>query len=181
MAEVSARVKRTVERLRGAEALATLVSRNDPAFMNGRQEERDQAWMALGRLLLRGHHWGGGGNVAIAVRAAWQRELAGQIESYVDKLQADAAAALAGLIQKNSAHTRFYAFNPLGWARTDLADLAYAGAAPVHVIDLSTGQETPSQIVTIAGERFLRILATRIYRRSGTKSSKSEQARRELF
>jgi alpha-mannosidase len=157
MAEVSARVKRAVEKLRAAEALATLVSLQVPTFMDARRADRDQAWMALG--LYWEHDWTANGPVARDTRAAWQREVAGQVESYADTLYADAAAALAGLIEHGGANPRFYAFNPLGWARTDYADLAYADLAPVHVVDLSTGAETPSQIVIVASERRLRILA----------------------
>lgn len=157
LAEVSARVKRAVERLRAAEALATLVSLRRPAFMGGRTAARDAAWMALG--LYWEHNWTADGPVSRDVRAAWQRELAGQIEGYVDALHADAAGALGEMIRASGAAARFYAFNPLGWARTDLADLPYAGDGPVHVVELRSGQETPSQLVTVGGERRLRVLA----------------------
>ena len=43
MAEVSANVKRSTEKLRGAEAMATLVSLNDPSFMTSRIADRDKA------------------------------------------------------------------------------------------------------------------------------------------
>lgn len=157
MAEVSARVKRAVEKLRSAEALAALVSLADTTFMTGRQAARDRAQIDLG--LYWEHDWTADGP-ASGGRAAWQRSLAGEIETYVDTLHADAAAALGGLIQQTGLNPRFYVFNPLSWARTDTADFAYAGATPVHVIDVSTGLETPSQIVTLNGQPHLRILAS---------------------
>ncbi len=157
MAEVSARVKRAVEKLRGAEALATLVSLQDPNFLAGRTDARDQAWMNLG--LYWEHDWTADGQVSRDARASWQRRIAGEIESYVDSLQTDAAQALGRMIRKSGSHPRFYAFNPLSWTRTDIADFPYTDTASVHVIDLSTGLEAPSQIVTVAGQRFLRVLA----------------------
>ncbi len=161
MAEVSARVKRAVEKLRSAEALATLVSLRDPAFMNGRQAARDLAWMDLG--LFWEHNWGmvgpPTGSNGINKRIAWQRRLAAEIEAYVNALQTDAASALGRMIRESGTNLRFYAFNTLGWMRTDMADLPFSSTSPVHVIDLSTGLETPSQIVTVDGERRLRILA----------------------
>lgn len=159
LAEVSARVKRAVEKLRGAEALATLVSLQDLSFMDGRQEARDQAWMNLG--LYWEHDFGMSNPPSGLVdeRIAWQRRLADEIEEYVHTLYADAASALGGLIEKSGSNLRFYAFNPLNWTRTDVADLPYSEAGPVHVIDLSTGQETPSQLIDVDGQQYLRVLA----------------------
>ncbi len=157
MAEVSAQVKRLVERLRSAEALATLVSFHDPAFMAGRAAARDQAFMNIG--LYWEHNWTANGVVGREPRAQWQRRLVEGISAYVDTLYQDAAGALGDLIQPGGTDLRFYTFNPLNWTRTDVADLPYSGPTPVHVIDLSTGEETPSQVVTLDGEAYLRILA----------------------
>ncbi len=156
MAEVSARVKRAVEKLRNAEALASLVSLVNPTFMTGREAARDLAELDLG--LYWEHDWTGDGP-ASGGRAAWQRRIAGEIEAYVNTLHADAAVALGGLIQRTGANPRFFVFNALSWARTDAADFAYAGPTPVHVIDVSTGLEVPSQIVTLNGQTYLRVLA----------------------
>ncbi|MGI8783660.1 MAG: glycoside hydrolase [Acidobacteriota bacterium] len=165
MAEVSARVRRAVERLRAAEALATLVSLKRPEFLNGRQPARDQAWMNLG--LYWEHDWTSDSNhVERGTRAAWQRKVAGQIESYVNALGADAAYALGGLIEKKGVNLRFYVFNPLSWTRTDVVDLPYGwslkndmvydGKGPVRVIDLSTGLEMPSQLVRLKAHEYVK-------------------------
>jgi alpha-mannosidase len=157
MAEVTARVRRSTEKLRGAESLATLVNLKVSSFMDSRNTARDIAWINLG--LYYEHDWTANGPVGRSARRDWERRLAGEIESYVDTLQVDAVAALGGLVQKSGAYPRFFAFNPLGWIRTDAADLPYEDTSPFHVVDLSTGLETPSQIVTIDGQRRLRILA----------------------
>jgi alpha-mannosidase len=157
MAEVTAGVKRSVEKLRSAEALATLVSLKDSSFMNGHTQARDLAWMDLG--LYWEHDWTADGNVSKTARRDWQRRIAGEIGSYVDDLFADASARLGSLIQKTGTNPRFFIFNPLSWTRSDFADLRYSDTNPFHVIDLSTGQETPSQIEVLDGERLLRIYA----------------------
>lgn len=157
IAEVSARVKRAVERLRVAEAMATLVSLQSSTFMDGRQAERDLAWMNLG--LYWEHCWTADGPVGRDARRDWQRRLATQIEGFVDTLHADAVAALGELIGKTGTNLRFFVFNPLSWTRSDYADFPYDGALPVHVIDLSTGREVRSQIVNVDGQQRLRILA----------------------
>ena len=158
MAEVSARVKRAVEKLRGAEALATLVTLRAPGFMRGRDTARDQAWRDLG--LYWEHNWTADGSITRAARGAWERRLAGEIEAYVNTLQDDAATSLGALIYRGDVpNPRFYVFNPLGWPRTDVADLPFTTSAAVHVVDRATSQEAPAQWVTLNGQPTLRVLA----------------------
>jgi alpha-mannosidase len=160
LAEVSGSVKRSVEKLRAAEAMAALVNLQKPAFMRAREDARNQAWIGLGMYFE--HDWTADGPISRADRAAWQREQAAAFRSYVDTLSADASSALASMIQKDGARTRFFAFNPLSWTRTDVADYLYTGSTPVHVIDLVTGSEAPSQFVTLDGTRYLRIWAENV-------------------
>ena len=157
--ELSSRVRRSVEKLRAAEALASVVSLQWPEFLKGREAARDQTWMHLG--MFWEHNWTADSpDISRVQRAAWGRKIAGGVESYVDTLHADASYALGGMIQRSGTNRRFYAFNPLGWTRTDFADVAYDGSGPVHVIDLSTGAEVPSQFVILSGSRrFLRVQA----------------------
>lgn len=158
LAEGSARVKRAVEKLRSAEALASVASLYDPSFMSGRETARDLAFMDLG--LYHEHNWLYDGP-ASNQRLPWTRRLITEIESYVNTLHADGAAALGARIDRpaGNPNPRFFAFNPLSWARTDFADFAYAGPANVHVIDVSSGQQAPAQIVSLGGSSFLRVLA----------------------
>lgn len=160
LAEVSARVKRAVERLRSAEALATLVSLHDANFMPARRAAAEQAWMDFG--LYWEHNWTADGRYSREVRADWQRKIAAEIEDYVNNLQVDAATALGALIKRSGDAPRFYAFNPLSWPRTDYADIPYSGPGPVYAVDLSTGEETPSQAITLDGKQYLRVLARNV-------------------
>lgn len=156
--EIAARAKRAVERLRGADLLATLVSLREPAFMEAHRTARDQADIAIG--LFWEHNWMvGGGFVTLAQRAAWQEQVVRRIESYVDSLQRDASERLGALIAQPGSGQRFFVLNPLGWTRTDAADFAYDGPADIHVCDLATGRDTPHQFVTLNGIRHLRVLA----------------------
>jgi alpha-mannosidase len=162
MNEVASIVKRSVEKLRSAEALATLVSLQNASFMSSRTAARDSAFENLG--LFYEHNWvaNGGPGVSASDRAAWERRTADNIKNYVDNLQADAASALGSLIANRSGNQRFYVFNPLSETRTDIADFPYNGSASAHVVDLSTGSEAPSQIVTIDGVQYLRVLAQNV-------------------
>lgn len=157
MAETSARVRRAVERLRVAEALATMASLHRPEAIARRDRARDEAFMALGAYWE--HDWTADGPVSRKARAAWQEQLAGQIESYVDALQRDASDAMSAQIPAKAGVVRFATFNPLGWMRTDAADQPYAGSEDIHVHDLAAGADTPHQFVTRGAVKYLRILA----------------------
>ena len=158
MAETSARVRRSVEKLRAAEMMSTLVSLQTPSFLKGRERARDQAFTDLG--LYWEHDWTADGPVSRAHRAAWEEMLAGEIEYYVNPLHADGASRLGSLIRRPAAATRrFFVLNPLGAARTDFADFSYTGSADIHVRDVTAGEDVPHQIVTLDGVRSLRILA----------------------
>jgi len=159
MAEVTARVRRSTEKLRAAESMAALVTRVDPAFMAPREAARDRAMLDLG--LYFEHNWVGGGYVGTDARAEWQRRVAGEIASYVDELHDAAATALGAAISSDGEEgTRFFVFNPLGWSRDDYVDLPVSFSSPVHVVDLTTGEEIPSQSVTVDGVSRLRVLVS---------------------
>lgn len=157
LAETSARVRRAVEGLRTAEALATVVSLQDPGLLPDRVSARDQAFQDLG--LFWEHDWTADGPVTREARAEWQRKLATEIEDYVDTLRDDAASALSKIIAAPAGACRYFVFNPLGWVRTDAADLSYAGGDDVEVVDLTSGKSVEHQFIEDSGKRSLRILA----------------------
>ena len=160
MQEVTARVRRQIENLRSAEGLATLVSLVNPAFMDGRAAARDLAFLNIG--LFWDHDWTADGPISKTTRANWQKRVATEIETYGNSLFSDAKTAFGTLIRKSGSNTRFYAFNPLSWVRTDLADFPFTSTSPMHVVDISTGQEAPSQLVTVGGQQYLRVLAENV-------------------
>jgi alpha-mannosidase len=161
MAEVSARVKRSTEKLRSAEAMATLVSLNNSTFMNSRIAERDKAMLDLG--LYFEHDWTADGPVSRTTRANWSRQVEGEISAYADKLQDDARTELAKQISRSGGEQRFYVFNSLSWTRTEYADLplkVYNRA--FYVVDVSTGLEVPVQLMRFGSQRVVRILAENV-------------------
>jgi alpha-mannosidase len=157
LAETSARVRRAVEALRTAEALATVVSLQDPGLLPDRMAARDQAFQDLG--LFWEHDWTADGPITREARAEWQRKLAAEIEGYVEGLRSDAVSALSKLIAAPTGFQRFFVFNALGWVRTDVADLPYEDRQAVEVVDLTSGQIVEHQFMEDSGKRSLRILA----------------------
>ncbi|HLQ37007.1 MAG TPA: hypothetical protein VK348_04355, partial [Planctomycetota bacterium] len=160
LAEVSARVRRAVEKLRSAEAMAVVTGRQRPTLLDGRDAARDLAFLDLG--LYFEHDFGmdtiGAQSPLTVGRIAWQRRLAGEIDSYVNVLHDDTRQVLGELIPTGAA-PRCFVFNALGFQRTDVADLPWTGTTAVHVVDVATGVEAPSQLVTRSGSTYLRLLA----------------------
>ncbi|NWF65778.1 MAG: glycoside hydrolase [Chloroflexi bacterium] len=152
--ELAARAKRVTEKLRTAEALATLVSLKRPPFLRGREAARDLAFMNLG--LFWEHNWTADGPIRRETRAAWGSRILSEVEQYVDSLEADAARALATMIPKPGEHPRFYIFNPLSWTRTDTADFPYEGSEEITVVDVASGQAVPFEFVQLDWRRFLK-------------------------
>ena len=157
LAEVSARVKRAVEKLRGAEAMASICQINGMDISSPLAKERELANKALG--LYWEHDWTADGPIRRDARAAWQKRLAGEIENYVDILHEKSRIALGGLIRTSGKANSYFVFNSLSFTRTTFADITYDGNADVNVIDLSTGKATAFQIIEHEGQKYLRILA----------------------
>lgn len=160
MSETSARAKRAVEQLRPAELLAALVSLKYPDFMKRHTAARDRAFHALG--LYWEHNWTADGPVSRPQRAAWQEQVVGDIEYYVQSVFGEGVVRLGGMIPRPKGAERFFVLNPLGWRRTEPADFAYNGPHDIHVRDLETGQEVPHQLVRLQGAQYLRILASEV-------------------
>ena len=160
MAEVSARIKRSVEKLRAAEALATIVSMNHPDFSMDLTEMRDSAWMSIG--IYPEHDWTADGPVSRIERAGFQRKLEQNFSSYVDTLYNKALLLLGRQIKSNGNEEKFFVFNPLNWIRNDFADVPYNGSENISVYDVSEKKEVLWQLISKKGQPYLRILAANI-------------------
>ncbi len=157
LAEVSSQIKRAVEALRGAEALATIAVRLNPDFMRGREAARDLAWMSLG--LYWEHNFGLAGRDDYRdARIAWQRQLAADVTDYVDSLQRDAQDLISRSLPVAADEMSYVIFNPLSWARTDVVDLPVSDGEAVHVVDLDSTTELTAQQIERDGDVFLRVL-----------------------
>lgn len=156
LAETSSRVRRAVERLRSAEALAALVGLPATTEPLGTPTPRLQAWLNLG--LYWEHDFTADGPIPRPQRAAWHVGLADQIEHYVDTLDRAATDRLSQRLPATD-QPSFWVFNPLSWSRTDAADFPYAGPEDIHVRDLLRASDVPHQFLSREGGRYLRILA----------------------
>lgn len=173
MAELSAKVKRSIEKLRTAELMYTLVAQKEPSFCKDLEGMRRQAWFACG--LYYEHDWTADSpDVTRRQRAEWQRKTAQTLFDYVDTLYERSYKALSSLIAGEKG--TFFVLNPLGWTRTDYCDYAYDGPSEIAVVDAETGAGVPWQFIVKDGRRHIRLLARDIpsmgYRTFAVKSGK---------
>lgn len=165
LAEVSARMKRSLEKLRAAEAMSAIVINYNPTFADPLISLKKDAWEALG--LYWEHSLGFGFISSIPnanfERNAFQRRLQTTFSSYTDQLYNLAQSNLTSLITNDvPGSNRFFVFNPLGWQRSDYADYAYNGPALIHVVDVTTNAEIPFQLITKNSVQYIRIEALNI-------------------
>jgi len=143
LADVAARMRRAVESLRAAEALAAVVHPHDPTPWTGLADDREWAHLAMG--LFYDHDWTADGPVGRAPREQFQRDAVADVEAYVADLHAAAAASLGARISRADPSVRTVAaFNPLGWDREGLCEVEVP-AGDWHVVRVADGVELPSQ------------------------------------
>ncbi|HRE51899.1 MAG TPA: glycoside hydrolase [Flavitalea sp.] len=159
MNETTAKVRRATEKLRNAEAIASVVGLKNKGFYNSFLEMRNRAWDGFG--LYWEHDWTADGPISREERGNWQIKIQEQISAYSDSLLAKGVKELGSQIKSGNL-PRFYVFNSLSWTRTDIADIAYTGNYPVEVIDLSTNKPVPAQLIHKSGAQYLRVLAENI-------------------
>jgi alpha-mannosidase len=159
LAEESANVKRTVEKMRMAEALASYASIINPSFMNQYDSLKRKAFLDLGTYY--DHAKVIHNNITSASLATFYKEKAASYTGYINNLLDKAATVVSAEIKKTGTNKRFFVFNPLSWERTDYVDFPYTNAN-VHVMDIGTNTEVPSQLVTVDGQQYMRILASNV-------------------
>lgn len=159
MAGPTADVRKATEALRSAEAMSAVICSVDPTFYEAEDINREKAWIALGSYW---EHDFGIGGCCTDERGDWQLTLRNNITGFVDSLTGAAIQRLESLITKTGTKERFFVFNPLGWQRSGVADLAYSGSSNISVIDLTSGLETPHQLIVRNGQQYLRVFASEL-------------------
>jgi alpha-mannosidase len=160
LAETSAKVKRSLIKLRSAESMAALVAPYNPGFGKTLDSARMNAWMGYG--LYWEHDWTTDNLKVISSpqRAAWQRKVEGRINDYANTLFDSALVELGKQIRRDGKRERFFVFNSLSWKRSDYADYKYSGPDNIIVMDVAAKSEVPHQLIVKDSIPYLRIMAT---------------------
>jgi alpha-mannosidase len=160
LASVATRMRRAVEKLRVAEAMASVVAAHEPGALTNLDSLRDKSTLALSMYWL--HGWTADGPISRDALAKWGKARVADVERYVDALHGQSLQWLGRQVKGNPAQQRFLVFNALNWARTDVADLAYTGPANIAVVSEASKKPVPFQLVQKDGQTYLRLLAERL-------------------
>ena len=181
MNETTAKMRRATEKLRSAEALASVVGLTNPNFGNELIDVKNTAWNSFASYWE--HDWTGDSKVAMEERPDWQIKMQQNLTVYTDTLLNLSIQKLGNQLQK-SKNPRFFVFNPLGWSRSDVADFEWEGDYPIKVIDLEQNQEATSQIIMKSGKKYIRVLAENIpsvgYKVFEIRKGKAKQVKNEI-
>jgi len=155
LAERTSRVRRALERLRAAEALAVFAQLHDPDYWPPVRQRIENGLMSVWKYFEHGWNVTTGGPTLAQMqldKETWTAD----IEHAVDEAIAAAEATLATRFTTPD-EDRIAVFNPLGFARTDVVDLE--GIAGRRVVDVATGSEVPAQEISTTGGSALRFIA----------------------
>jgi alpha-mannosidase len=159
LSEVAAGVKRSIEKLRTAEALASVVVTQEPDAFKPLEELKQRAYFALGTYWI--HSWTADGPIKRHDVATWARGEQKALQRYVDTLYQVASKKLANKIIKTGDLEQFYVFNAMNWERADYVNLEYDGDKKIYVLN-SEEKIVPHQFYTENGKKYLQILAQKI-------------------
>jgi alpha-mannosidase len=158
LAARTSKTRRAVERLRTAEALSAFAAWGNTPFWAPRQAAIEAGFVDYHKYFE--HTWSDGG-AGLATILANKQAWADTLDAAVADTDTQAASAVAQFFSTPN-DARFIVFNPLVFERTDYADFPIAGPGPYVVTDVDTATEVPSQVVSVGGGTFLRILASNV-------------------
>jgi alpha-mannosidase len=158
LATVSARFRRVVEKMRVAEAMASIVAVKHPHVFDNLNNLKQKANLALSMYWL--HGWTADGPVKREKLAAWSKEKATDAEAYVDSLYNQSLQWLGKMITVKNKQS-FMVFNPLGWQRTDVAELLLNDDKNIIIKDANK-KTVPHQVIIKEGKRYAQFIAEKI-------------------
>lgn len=153
LAEVNATFRRSMEKLRTAEAMAAFVSIGEPDRFDDLQSLKTDFYYGLG--VFNVHGWTADGPIDRHDFATYMRRQQQKVTDYVDVLYSQAAKALAENVFAED-NNIVYLFNPLNWDRDELIDIPADG--PMSVWDKMSDKRLESVNVTKNSQNYIRVL-----------------------
>jgi alpha-mannosidase len=181
LAEPTARTRRALERLRTAEMLSAYVQLYDETFWTPVRRNLEAGLYSVWKYFEHGWNVTEGGPT-LAQMQSDKKKWSDDIETAVTDTVTKAETKLKALFSTPD-EDRIAVFNPLGFDRTDFAQVKLQGAGPYVVTDVETDTQVPSQVYTRGATTYLRFLAVdvpslghRIYRYSERTTQPIENA-----
>jgi alpha-mannosidase len=154
LAEVSGKVKRSMEKLRSAEAMAAIVSQGRSGMFEGLNRKKEDFLYGIGVYNL--HGWTADGPVNRHDFATYMRRQQQKISDYVDTLFSLSIREMGKKINAGGLENTVFVFNALNWERNGMIDI------PVNddynsLRDLENGKGYVGILIPDGNEKFLRV------------------------
>jgi alpha-mannosidase len=160
MVNVTAGIRRSMEKLRSAEALASFEYLQNSNFMAAFKPKKDA--FLYGLSVISAHGWTLDGPVTRDQFKPWARLQQKNVESYVDTLYEASLHALAKHVPKSIEGERFLVFNPLSWERDDIVEIEWTDNQYINVKDTETGKTLEFQFLEKKEKKILQVLINRV-------------------
>ena len=157
---VTGGIRRSMEKLRSAEAMAAIIVSNNPKSFDNLKAIKQDAYYAIS--VISAHGWTIDGPITKKQFTDWARIQEQRVALYTDSLFNQSARMLGEKIISKPNSKRFFAFNALNWVRSDVVDVLYEGLPNITIRAVGSLQNVPFQVVQKNNKNYLRIIAENI-------------------
>ncbi|MBN1996136.1 hypothetical protein JW935_01205, partial [candidate division KSB1 bacterium] len=159
LSEVSGKLKRSMEKLRAAEAMAAIVSvdKNDPFE---ELEEKRQDFL-YGISVYNLHGWTADGPIDRHRFAGYMRHQQQKVTEYVDTLFDLAIEKMGEKIQSDGLDNVAFVFNALNWERSGMVDIPVTKDVN-GACDLASSEILESLVINHGNEKYLRVWINKV-------------------
>ncbi|MBN1480703.1 hypothetical protein JXA70_10555 [candidate division KSB1 bacterium] len=154
LAEVNGQLRTSMEKLRTAEAMAAIVTIDDPDAFENLAPLKREFYYALGVFNL--HGWTADGPINRHDFATYMRRQHNSITRYVDALYERASSELGKKINAKNLDHVVLVYNALNWSRDAIVDIPIDGDFNL-VRDVSSENLYPGKIIGAGERRVLRV------------------------
>jgi alpha-mannosidase len=154
LSEVSGQLRRSMEKLRTAEAMAAVISRGTNSILKGLEPLKQDFLYGISMYNL--HGWTADGPFDRHDFATYMRNQQKKVTVYTDSLFACSARELGKMIHDGGRDHVVFVFNALSWERNGLVDIQLNGDFNA-IRDLETGEISEGMIIDKDKEKQLRV------------------------
>ncbi len=159
LSEVSGNLKRSMEKLRAAEAMAAIVSMDNPSILGSLDQSKEDFLYGISVYNL--HGWTADGPIKRHDFASYMRRRQQSVTAYVEALYALSVDEMGRKINPEGFENMVFVFNALNWERQGMVDIPlekeFNGAR-----DTENGNLMMGHVIEKDGSKYLRIFVDRI-------------------
>jgi alpha-mannosidase len=154
LAEVSGQLKLSMEKLRTAEAMATIVTYGDKKKLAPLEPLKQDFLHGIGMYNL--HGWTADGPISRHDFATYMRKQQTNVSKYVDSLLSFSILEMGKMIDSQGKKNVVFVFNALNWERNGFVDIKINGDFNA-ILDMGNGKTTEGIVISEDKERYLRV------------------------